>query len=80
MARSVLITTPRLTWDETVERLGLSKAEQKFVTRLFEESKPRRSASYAFKTRPGSSRLVKSGTRNGSGIARKTRNRASKAA
>ena len=42
MKRSVIITTPMPTWEETVARYGLSKSDQKFVIRLVERKTPRR--------------------------------------
>jgi hypothetical protein len=80
MVRPVIITTPIPTWDETVRRLGLSKADQRFVKSLFEEKSSRRSTAYAFKARAGSSGKTKPETKRASGIARKTRSRARKAA
>jgi hypothetical protein len=80
MARSVIITTPIPAWRETVERYGLSKADQKFILSLFEEKSSGRSTAYAFKANPGSSGRSINGTKKASGIARKTRSRARKAA
>jgi hypothetical protein len=68
------------TWEETVARYGLSKADQKFVASLFEGKNPRRSTSYALKTRAASTKPMKSKARKTTGTARKTNNRANKAA
>jgi hypothetical protein len=47
MPRSVIITTPMPTWEETVARYGLSKADQKFVIRLVERKATRGSMGVA---------------------------------
>jgi hypothetical protein len=64
------------TWDETVERLGLSKADQEFVIRLVDEKGSRRPAASAPKTRFASSRPAKTVAKRASGQVRKTNNRA----
>jgi hypothetical protein len=43
MAHSVIITTPIPTWEKTVARYGLSKADQEFVIRLVERKTSRSS-------------------------------------
>ena len=80
MAHSVIITTPIPTWEETVERYGLSKADQKFVASLFEDKAKRRPTSYAFRSPAKSSGSVRSRTKKTSSMARKTKSRARKAA
>jgi hypothetical protein len=68
------------TFEETVERYGLSKAERKFVAGLFDQKKSGRKATYSFRTRSGSSAKTRIGTKTSSGKARKTKGRARKAA
>jgi hypothetical protein len=80
MAHSVIIATPKLTWDETVERLGLSKADQRFVASLFEGRSSRKGTVYAFEARSASSLSERNGTKNASGLTRKTKTRARKTA
>ena len=42
MAHSVILTTPMPTWEETVARYGLTKAEEKFVIELVDSKVSRR--------------------------------------
>jgi len=80
MAHSVTITTPMPTWEETVERYRLSKADQKFVASLFDDEKPRLSTAYAFKPLAAASKSAKGGTKKTSGVAGKSISRARKTA
>jgi hypothetical protein len=80
MAHSAIITTPMPTLDELGERLGLSKAKQKYLIRLVDEKGSRRSTSYAFKTLVPSSKSEKNGTKKAFGMARKTKSSARKTA
>jgi hypothetical protein len=80
MAHSVIITTPIPTWDETVERLGLSSADQKFVAGLFAEEGMKRSTMVAFKPRSASGSALVHRSKNGSGRVRKSESRARKTA
>jgi len=80
MAHSVVITTPMPTWDETVERLGLSKADQRFVASLFENKSSRKAAGSAFRRRAATSRPAKNKTGKVSGLTGKTKSRARKTA
>ena len=72
MAHSVIITTPMPTLDEIGKRLGLSKADQRFVASLFEKKNPRRTPGYRAST--------KAGIRKSTSVTRKTKSRARKAA
>jgi len=77
MAHSVIITTPIPTWDETVERYGLSKADQKFVIRLVDQKISRRTVAAAGKRRAISSKRVQTRAGESAVGARKKANRAS---
>jgi hypothetical protein len=79
MAHSVIITTRMPTWEETVERYRLSKADQKFVASLFDDKRVKPTA-HTSKTRAASSRPAKKQTDKAAGVSRKTKNRARKAA
>jgi hypothetical protein len=79
MAHSVIITTPMPTWDETVERYGLSEAEQKFVIRLVDRKASRRSEGRAGtdrRIRSASLKSAQTGARKVGPTARKKINRA----
>lgn len=79
MTRSVIITTPIPTWEETVERYGLSKADQKFVIRLVEEKTSRSPISDARASRRGAVHEFRSASANTSrSVARKVGNSARK--
>jgi hypothetical protein len=79
MPRSVVITTPLPTWEETANFYGLSKADRKFVTRLVGGAGP--ASAYRFKPHSTASKPGENGalleTR---GRTRKTKSRARKAA
>ena len=77
MTRSVTLTTPVTTWEETAEHYGLSKADRKFVAGLFAHKAPRRSNSKAL---PASSKAGLFEAKRSSGRVRKTNSRARKAA
>jgi hypothetical protein len=64
------------TWEETVERYRLSKADQKIVADLLGHKGSNRSTSHAVKSLAVSSRSAKNGTSKASGVARKTKSRA----
>lgn len=80
MAHSVILTTPIPTLEETFEHYGLSKADRRFVTGLFNGKNARRPATLATKARSGSIRVTMFEAKKASGRARKTRSRARKAA
>jgi hypothetical protein len=65
MAHSVTITTPRPTWEEVVRQYGLSEADQKFVTSLFDKKTPPQSTAVAsmFEAKRPSRRKTKSRAR-----------------
>jgi hypothetical protein len=72
MAHSVIITTPMPTLDEIGKRLGLSKADQRFVNSLFEKKNPQRTARFRAS--------AKAGIRKSTGVTRKTKSSARKSA
>jgi len=80
MAHSVTITTPMPTLDELGKDLGLTKAEQKFIISLVDKKVPKRSQTYAFKTRSTSSGMAKNGSKKVSNMTRKTNGSARKIA
>ena len=83
MPRSVIITTPMPTWEETVARYGLSKADQKFVISLVERKAARgsmgaarASRSTGLEYRSASARSSRKVAGKTGGSARKKSNRA----
>ncbi len=77
MPRSVVLTTPIPTWEETADFYGLSKSQRKFVKGLFEEKISKRRADPATKT--WRAKAMKNGV-NASGSAGKGNGRKRKTA
>lgn len=80
MARSVSITTPIPTLEETAERYGLSKADRKFVASLFDAQNSRRPGAHKRKAKAGVINISTATATRVAGRAGKTNGRARKTA
>jgi hypothetical protein len=76
MPHSVTLTTPVPTLEETFEHYGLSKADRRFVTGLFNGKNTQRPATLATRARSGSMRVTMFEAKKASGRAKKMRSRA----